>query len=61
MTPGQGLMKFEAGMTAVDRVKMKVKRQDFKSDKKQDRMMDAARLRDVLKKNRETKVKKAVK
>ena len=65
MTPGQGLMKFEAEkpkvMSNVDKVKIRQKRQDFKQDVKQDRAMDTARLRDVLKKNRETKVKRMTK
>ena len=62
MTPGQGLMKFEAEkpkmMSNLDRVKKTAARQDYKQDVKQDRAMDTARLRDVLKKNRETKVKR---
>jgi len=63
MTPGEGLglMKFEAGrpkMSNVDRVKARVARNDFKNDTKTDRSMDTARLRDVLKKNRETKVRR---
>ena len=65
MTPGQGLMKFEAEkpkvMSNVDKVKVRQKRQDFKKDVQQDRAMDTARLRDVLKKNRETKVKRMTK
>jgi hypothetical protein len=53
-------MKFEADkpMTNVNRVKARVAKQDNKQDVKQDRAMDTARLRDVLKKNRETKVKR---
>ena len=60
MTPGQGLVKFEASkpMSNLDRVKKTAARQDYKQDVKQDRAMDTARLRDVLKKNRETKVKR---
>jgi hypothetical protein len=60
MTPGEGLMKFEADkpMTNVNRVKARVAKQDNKQDVRQDRAMDTARLRDVLKKNRETKVKR---
>jgi hypothetical protein len=48
-------------MSNLDRVKKRVARQDFKQDVAQDRAMDTARLRDVLKKNRETKVKRMTK
>jgi hypothetical protein len=66
MTPGEGLgiVKFsskdaipEAG-PATDRVKTRMAKMDHKNDERKDRAMDSARLRDVLKKNRETKVRR---
>ena len=66
MTPGEGLglIKFDSRGTipeagpAMDRVKRRMAKADHKQDERKDRAMDSARLRDVLKKNRETKVRR---
>ena len=64
MTPGQnGLMRFEAQKpairvrTAVDTAKARIGREKNVDAVKHDKMMDRARLKAVLKKNRMTKVK----
>ena len=66
MTPGEGLgiIKFsskdaipEAG-PAMYRAKRRIAKMDHKQDVRKDRALDTARLRDVLKKNRETKVRR---
>ena len=58
MTPGQeSFMQFEAGPN-VYRAKRRIAKMDHKQDVRKDKAMDSARLRDVLKKNRETKVRR---
>ena len=61
MTPGEGLVKFEAKKpamrTAVDVAKARLSREKNIDAARRDKIMDRARLKTVLKKNRMTKVK----